>query len=186
MKQISSPFTIKKSDNDDEQKALLESEKEKPIILTADLKPKPANYARVTRYWNVKIPPAQKTMVGGIMVPTFESTFAGLVRKEYRLSLEIHHVDNDSNVDPTVMKELLRRRESLKGTSTDEKDFQVLQEGEQIIVRVLRPIGGPTKSLDKSSKEANGVSDNIRSYSIRSSVDVFIYLRPPASPSLCR
>jgi hypothetical protein len=144
-------WSKKHGNNDEEKEALLEKGGggEKPMnkLLTEQHQPK--SYARAVRHWNVKIPPAQKTMVGGrYMVPTFESALAGLLRKEYRISLEIHHV-KDSTKDMTERKKYSEVDSKLRQEDLAGGFDSPLGEEEYVLLKVLRPL----EPLNKISKE---------------------------------
>lgn len=126
----------------DEKKALVSS-------ATRPHTPPPPSNARATRVWDVKMPPAKKTMVGGRLVPTMGGTVGSIMlQKKRRISVEIHVADGEAyqglsnnlspgsspGSNPQVMQGLLR------GESMVEiRDNVELQIGENVIVRILKP-----------------------------------------------
>lgn len=101
--------------------------------------------ARVTRVWDVKMPPAKKTMVHGVLMPTMGGTFGSvLIQKRRRIAIEIH---SDDTLEEAPSASLLRG-DSLEHVHEND----VLQPGEKVVVRILKPAskGGST---DESSEE---------------------------------
>lgn len=106
------------------------------------------NNARISRVWDVKMPPAKKTMVHGVLVPTMGGTFGSvLIQKKRRIAIEIHSEDSlgTSNVDGP--SSTLLRGNSL---DSDHDDDDTVHVGEKAIVRVLKPASKGDSSDDSS------------------------------------
>ena len=102
--------------------------------------PPSTSKVRATRVWDVKMPPAKKTMVGGRLIPTMGGTVGSmLLQKKRRISVEIHVKDGeayqDLSSDPQVMQGLLRGESVGEMRNNDE-----LHAGENVVVRLLKPV----------------------------------------------
>lgn len=118
-------------------------EEKKPLVSSPPLPhtpPSPPSKARATRVWDVKMPPAKKTMVGGRLVPTMGGTVGSmLLQKKRRISVEIHVKDGEANQDPSINPQVMEGL--LRGESMREMSDNVeLREGESVIVRLLKPV----------------------------------------------
>ena len=113
--------------------------------------------SRATRVWDVKMPPVQKHMVHGLLVPTVGGTIGSrLMQKTRRISVEIHTEEDEMLLgvsdSPTrggqVMSGLLR------GDSRRMmEDSEVLHEGERVFVRILKPADQQDDHDDDSTSE---------------------------------
>jgi hypothetical protein len=96
--------------------------------------------ARVMRVWDVRMPPAKKTMVHGVLMPTVTGTFG--TQKKRRIAIEVHSDDMSLFDSPSS---------SLLEPQVEENDS--LHEGEKVVVRFLKPRGDV--HLDESSEEGD-------------------------------
>lgn len=137
----------------------------KSLVSTSSPRPEtppPVSTPRATRVWDVKMPPAKKTMVGGRLVPTVGGTVgvSKLLQKKRRISLEIHvdegeylkGLNESRSPDPQVMQGLLRGESVVKM-----RDHEVLHVGENVIVRLLKP-GTDNEAHDEHSDEGDSHS----------------------------
>jgi len=105
-----------------------------------------ASNARLNRVWDVKMPPAKKTMVHGVLVPTMGGTLGSkLIQRKRRIVIEIH--SDDFDLDAPC--ESLLRGDSFQGTH----DNDVLGVEDKVIVRILKP--SKSGANDESSDEGD-------------------------------
>eukprot|EP00545_Synedropsis_sp_CCMP1620_P013185 CAMPEP_0119011176 /NCGR_PEP_ID=MMETSP1176-20130426/5499_1 /TAXON_ID=265551 /ORGANISM="Synedropsis recta cf, Strain CCMP1620" /LENGTH=1142 /DNA_ID=CAMNT_0006963953 /DNA_START=65 /DNA_END=3493 /DNA_ORIENTATION=+ len=149
IKNISSRWKSNKT----KQASTKDDDGEKHALIGAKQVPHPSS-ARATRFWDVQIPPAKKTMVGGIMIPTVESALGNLLQKHRRISVEIHQLkDDEGAADFKVLQEHLRGESLVQHGDDRHDDFEALTEGEQILVRVLKPIPADGKNTESRNTE---------------------------------
>ena len=93
------------------------------------------------RVWDVKMPPAKKTMVHGMLVPTVTGAF-GLNAKKRRIAIEIHSNDSldASMISPNLLLDPHHEHDSLHS-------------GDKVIVRILKPSSKGDAAPDESSEE---------------------------------
>ena len=95
------------------------------------------------------MPPAKKTMVHGILMPTMQGTFGSvLIQKKRRFAIEIHSSDDDlgapSSEGPSSTL--------LRGDSLAAVGEEVLHGDERVVVRILKPASAKDGSDDDSSQ----------------------------------
>jgi hypothetical protein len=95
------------------------------------------------------MPPAKKTMVHGVLMPTMGGTFGSvLIQKKRRFAIEIHSSDDDLGAPSSEGPATLLRGDSLGGGVGEE----VLGGNEKVIVRILKPASAKDGSDDDSSQ----------------------------------
>jgi len=129
--------------------------------------------ARVTRVWDCKMPPAKKTMVHGVLMPTMGGTFGSvLIQKKRRFAIEIHSSDDDLGApsSPEGPPTLLRG-DSLEGVDGEE----VLGGNERVIVRILKPASAKDGSDNDSSQGGDhGTISTIGFHAVDEETDTWV------------
>lgn len=104
---------------------------------------------RTARMWDVKMPPAKKTMVHGMLVPTMGGTLGSkLIQKRRRIVIEIHS-NNDTLDDDEQASSTLLRGSSLENVPGAENEH-ALSVDDRVAVRILKP---ESKGEDSSDEE---------------------------------
>jgi hypothetical protein len=97
---------------------------------------------RSLRYWDVKMPPVKKHMLGGRLVPTVKSAMSRILTKKRRITIEVYQPASLGVEATKVNKEKQKKicAELLKGISSNELfDGEAIGDNDVVECRVLKP-----------------------------------------------